>query len=269
MNHEKGVESTKIESVLKEYQKLNLSQQKEDKFLELCRYVYSTNRLEGNKLSIEQTIQLLDSDLISGRNIRIRDIYEQRGMFRALNNMIKSLNTNNRFSLELIINLHGALFEEFWEDDVYYFEAKKNKQPNYSLKKVENIIYIYSPECRIKRIEPQSSIYNVKENMIKIIQEINSGNDCPIIKGVELAKFIWLHQPFIDGNKRLGRLLINYFTMREGYPLFSYENINGKNYNQIMLNDYLNENGKNLFEYVQHRLLLSMQECINNSKKMD
>ncbi|NOU58891.1 Fic family protein [Marinifilum caeruleilacunae] len=259
--------SVDIENVFKEYRKLDLSQSKEDKFLEQCRYVNCTNRLEGNKLTLEQTIQLLGSGLISGKNIKVRDIYEQRGMFRALNRMIQAINQNEKFSIELVINMHGSLFEEFWEDDVYYFEAKENKQHNYSLKQVDNLLSIYSPEFGIKKIEPLSSINDVYENMNKIIHEINSGNGCPIMKGVKLAKFIWLHQSFIDGNKRLGRLLINYFTMKEGYPLFSYEDINGKNYNQIMVNDYLTENGDKLFAYVQQRLLLFMQDCIANNKK--
>jgi len=106
----------------------------------------------------------------------------------------------------------------------------KNQQNNISIKKDGK---------EIKIIEPKSNPENVSEHMNKLIDSINSSSEPVISKSVRLAQEIWTHQPFIDGNKRLGRLLISFLTMKEGYPLSPFIDQESKTYNIGLIVEYL------------------------------
>jgi len=66
---------------------------------------------------------------------------------------------------------------------------------------------------------------------------VNKSEANVLEKAVYLAQEIWIHQPFVDGNKRTGRLLINFLLMKEGFPLFSYDTEN-LNYNSLLVEQY-------------------------------
>ncbi|MBI9060535.1 MAG: hypothetical protein JEZ14_01015 [Marinilabiliaceae bacterium] len=73
-----------MDILLKKYKSINITLSLEEERKKAFEYVYLTNRLEGNKLTLVQTTQLLDTETISGENIRTRDILEQKGMYKAL-----------------------------------------------------------------------------------------------------------------------------------------------------------------------------------------
>lgn len=96
---------------------------------------------------------------------------------------------------------------------------------------------IISPNGKSDFIEPLSSPDNVQENIQILVNQIKSSDKNVIEKASLLAQEIWLNQPFIDGNKRTARLLMNFMTMIEGFPLFTYEN-KGSFFNQMLISQY-------------------------------
>ncbi|REC65509.1 hypothetical protein DRF58_17890 [Epilithonimonas hispanica] len=73
--------------------------------------------------------------------------------------------------------------------------------------------------------------------MQMLFRRIEMSKTNVIKKSSLLAQEIWLNQPFIDGNKRTARLLINFLTMKEGFPLFTYEN-KGAFFNDMLVTQY-------------------------------
>jgi len=96
----------KLIELLKKYKSLNVIPSLEEEQSQLFEYVYTTNRLEGNQLSLLQTTELFKSDTISGNNIRNSDILEQKGMYRAFKRKLLAVKNKEELSIKLILELN-------------------------------------------------------------------------------------------------------------------------------------------------------------------
>jgi Fic family protein len=222
--------------LLKTYKELAYTPSFEEEQALLYEYVYATNKLEGNKLTLLQTTELFKSDTISGNHIRNSDILEQKGMYRALKRMLLAVKNNEPLSIKLILELNWLSIGSLWNED-YYTNAKEKGQLQNEFKISQNVIYIKQNNVEIEKIMPLSSPDDVQKNMENMIETINNSDKNVLDKAVYLAQEIWIHQPFVDGNKRTGRLLINFLLMKEGFPLFSFSSKN-LNYNSLLVEQY-------------------------------
>jgi len=226
----------KLIDLLKKYKTLNVIPSLEEEQTQLYEYVYTTNRLEGNQLSLLQTTELFKSDTISGNNIRNSDILEQKGMYRALKRMLLAIKNKEELTIKLILELNWLSIGSLWNED-YYSNAKEKGQVQNGFKISQNVISIKQNGVEKERIMPLSSPDDVQKNMESLISNVNKSEANVLDKAVYLAQEIWIHQPFVDGNKRTGRLLINFLLMKEGFPLFSYDTEN-LNYNSLLVEQY-------------------------------
>jgi len=226
----------KLIDLLKKYETLNVIPSLEEEQAQLYEYVYTTNRLEGNQLSLLQTTELFKSDTISGNNIRNSDILEQKGMYRALKRMLLAIKNKEELTIKLILELNWLSIGSLWNED-YYSNAKEKGQVQNGFKISQNVISIKQNGVEKERIMPLSSPDDVQKNMESLISNVNKSEANVLDKAVYLAQEIWIHQPFVDGNKRTGRLLINFLLMKEGFPLFSYDTEN-LNYNSLLVEQY-------------------------------
>ncbi|MFC4163865.1 Fic family protein [Epilithonimonas zeae] len=211
---------------------LNLEQERDL----LAQYIYSTNRLEGNNLTLVQTQSIIDNDTISGDKIKVKDILEQKGTYKALIKMLKAVINKESLSIELIKELNWLIVGNLFQDD-YYFSYKERGQKYGDFKVKNNRIMITSSKSKSEFIEPYSSPENVIKNIQLLINQFENSDKNVIEKASFLAQGIWLNQPFIDGNKRTARLLINFMTMSKGFPLFTYES-KGALFNEMLVSQY-------------------------------
>jgi Fic family protein len=252
--------------ILEEYKILGMALSIEEEKELFYKYVYATNKLEGNKLTLSQTTQLLSSDTITGNNIRTSDILEQKGMYKALMRMLKAIREKEALSIELLLELNWLSIGNLWKDDNYYVDAKLKGQTEGTFKISQNQIRITKGGKVLLHQDSLSNPNNAKENTQNIIDTVLK-SDKPIIeKAAFLAQEIWLHQPFVDGNKRTGRLLINFLTMIEGFPLFVFED-NSINYNALLVEQYLEKKPGLVMNYIDKRLQSTMKNYIKNYKK--
>ena len=77
-----------------------------------------------------------------------------------------------------------------------------------------------------------------------------------------LAQELWLNQPFIDGNKRTARLLINFVTMGAGFPLFTYENKEAS-FNEILVSKYIERKYGLLENFITESLESRINELLD------
>ncbi|TRX40367.1 Fic family protein [Flavobacterium restrictum] len=222
--------------LLKQYNEQNVIPSLEEEQALLYEYVYNTNKLEGNQLSLIQTTELFKSDTISGNNIRNSDILEQKGMYKALKRMLLAVKNQEELSTKLILEFNWLAIGNLWNDD-YYNNAKEKGQEKNRFKISQNVISIKQNGVEIEKITPLSSPDNVEEKMETLLKTIQESKKNVLDKSVFLAQEIWIHQPFVDGNKRTGRLLINFLLMKEGFPLFSFTN-EKSNYNSLLVEQY-------------------------------
>ena len=254
----------KLEKLLNSYQKLDITPSIEDEKRLLYNYVYWSTKLEGNRLTLSQTIQLLSSDSISGNNIRVFDVLEQKGMYKALVLMLNSVQKKSKLSVELILKFNWAALSYLWNYDDAYIGAKNIGQLINDFKCSQNVIQINKGGQFLEDIIPLSTPKNVNENMNSLIDSINSSPKSILEKVAYLAQELWLHQPFVDGNKRTERLLINFLLMKEGYPLFVFDD----DYNSIMIEQYYKGTPDLLKNYIEKKLSIQMKASIDKEKNI-
>lgn len=255
-----------LNNVLKQYKAIEFIPSIEDERAEMYQYIYATNKLEGNQLTLSQTTQLLKSDTISGEHIKTSDVLEQKGMYKALSRMLKAVREKEKLSVKLLLELNWLTLGYLWKYDDAYTNAKSKGQKEDGFKISKNKIQITQAGKVIKEIEPLSEPNNVKENMQHLVDTINNSDKNVLEKAVYLAQEIWLHQPFVDGNKRTGRLLINFLTMQKGFPLFSF-NAENSNYNSLLVEQYIEGKKDLVINYITKQLKTKMQNEINKNKK--
>lgn len=227
----------------------------------IVKYVHSTNKLEGNSLTLAQTKSIIEEDSISGNNVKTKDILEQKGTYKAVIRMLNAVINKEELSIELLKELNWLTIEPLFLSD-YYLSYKEAGQKFGEFKIKNNRILITLPNGTEHLIEPLSTPKSVATNMNLLISRIKISDANIIDKASFLAQEIWLHQPFIDGNKRTARLLVNFLTMKEGFPLFAY-NDKGAYFNDVLINQYTSKSSGLIQEFITQMLRNRINELLN------
>jgi len=168
-----------------------VSKEKErERFLSI--FIANSNAIEGSTLTVQETHNLLFNKIAPSKDIK--DIFMATNMYKAwqyLEENITHLPTENDIKM-----LHGYVNQEIEEDATLGI-----------YKQVQN--YIGDTNT--------SSYLFTKEKMKQLLRWIN--NSYKTINDFEIAfqshiQFEIIH-PFIDGNGRVGRLLINWLLMHK------------------------------------------------------
>ncbi|CBW54339.1 Conserved hypothetical protein, probable Fic family protein [Mycoplasma mycoides subsp. capri LC str. 95010] len=186
-----------IDQKLKIIQSLKpLDEKLNQKILEefLINYTYNTNAIENSPLSLEQTRLILTKDIDD--DVVYEYYLDAIGNKQAFEYMTELLNDNLKLNIKIIKDLH-------------YFVLKS--------KKLDAGVFRKIPVSILNSVHTPVQPYLIEPKLEQLLEDYFNSND-HIIK--KIAKFHLdfesIH-PFIDGNGRTGRLLINYQLMRNGY----------------------------------------------------
>lgn len=170
---------------LKEYYKIGLT--------------YSSNALEGNSLTISETKVVIEEGLTIGGK-PLKDHFEALGHAEAYDLLFK-LAKNKNLSEEEIKKLHK----------LFYLRIDKKNAGKY--RKVPALI--------TGSAYPLSKPAEISALMQKFVFQINQirATKHPVeIAALAHKEFVFIH-PFIDGNGRVARLLMNLILLQEGYNI--------------------------------------------------
>ncbi|MEK6964175.1 MAG: Fic family protein [Nanoarchaeota archaeon] len=160
------------------------------------RFTYDTQRIEGSKLTLRETTDLLEKG-ISPRAKPMSDAKEAQAHQKVWEEMFK---TQKELSLQPILYWHKQLF--------------KDSKPDIGGKIRQHRVGIsgskFAPPLPVE-------LYPLLDDFFRWYAK-NKG----VLHSVELAalvhlRFVTIH-PFADGNGRLSRLLMNLVLCRKGYP---------------------------------------------------
>lgn len=160
---------------------------------------WSSNAIEGNTLTESETKILLEDGLTVGGK-PLKDTFEALGHAKAYDFMFSLLHANEIKESD-ILTMHS----------MFYSEINKDKAGRYRDEPVMITGSRYAV-CKHERIS---------DEMAKFINWANSERDNyhPIEYAAQLHKrFVFIH-PFIDGNGRIARLLMNTALIQRGYLL--------------------------------------------------
>ncbi len=200
---------------------------------EVAEQVYNSNAIENSTLTLEETEKiLLQIDL--DRYISGREIFEAKNLAQIVSYTDKRAK-EQELSLDMILFLHKMLISNIHDD----IAGRFRKDNEYV--RVGNHI-APGPEEIKQKLENMQSEYNASsyENIIKRMAKIH-------------LTFENIH-PFVDGNGRIGRVILNYLLIREGFVPINIKFIDRKKYYEAF-NEFDDENKTNVMEEIVGKAL--------------
>ena len=160
---------------------------------------YTSNALEGNSLTESETKVVIEDGLtIEGKPLR--DHYEAIGHAKAYD-YIYQITEKEGLSEEDILALHRLFYQQIDAEKAGHYRNVK--------------VYISGSRYAV------AAVSKIRGEMQKLVKWYNDNEKK--LHPIELAatlhqRFVFIH-PFVDGNGRVARLLMNLALLRNGYTI--------------------------------------------------
>ena len=160
-------------------------------------WTYNSNAIEGNTLTMSETKVVLEGITVGGKSmVEHLETINHRDAIFFIEGLVSSKESLSEWNIR---NIHSLILKEI--DNKY---AGKYR--------TENVVI-----SGAKHIPPK--YYEITNLMQKLIEEYDNNwiEYHPVVRATLLhGEFVKIH-PFIDGNGRTSRLLLNFELMKNGY----------------------------------------------------
>lgn len=164
---------------------------------EVPEHVYNSNAIENSTLTLEETEKILNQMALD-RYITEREIFEARNLARVVG-YVSGKASEKDMDIEMMLLLHKMLMANINTEIAGRFRQTGEY--------VRVGTYIAPAPERVEELIT-GMLYNYKA----------VSDTITIIKRLARLHLTFEHiHPFIDGNGRIGRVIINYLLVREGY----------------------------------------------------
>ena len=162
-------------------------------------FTYNSNAIEGNTLSLRET-QLVIQEGITVRGKSLKEHLEAKNHPDAINYVEKLAQEKAPIKQDDILKVHALLMHGIDNQNAGKYRTGQVR--------VAGATFTPPPAQKIQTM------------INELLQTVSQNPD--ELRPIELAaffhhKFVYIH-PFIDGNGRTARLLMNVILMRNGYP---------------------------------------------------
>ena len=188
------------------------------------RMTYNSNRIEGSKLSEDQTRLIFETNTIDvGDGIPVDDVLETLHHFRAIDYVIDV--AEGELTEDIIKHLHFILKHDTKDSTLGWFAVGE-----------------YKKRANVVGGRETSRPSDVHKHMKALLEEYNAKKNVTVEDIIALhAEFEYIH-PFQDGNGRVGRLVAFKECLRHNVIPFIIEDAK-KNYYYRGLSEWRNEKG--------------------------
>ncbi|MCL1989983.1 MAG: Fic family protein [Defluviitaleaceae bacterium] len=164
-------------------------------------HVWSSTALEGNTINEEETAWIvLDGLTISGHPLR--EHFEIKATDLAFSQVMALVKENQP--------LTEAVMKEINKTVTTFTETDVNKWGQYR----QVLVYPFGGDK-----ETYSRWQDIPDQMFQLVRWIETDRRHPVLKAAKLhLDFVTIH-PFVDGNGRTARLLMNFILVQNGYPV--------------------------------------------------
>ena len=197
----------KIQVLHRQYLNLsagNESVLKEITLAEIPEMVYNSNAIENSTLTLEDTEKILSGGSLD-RKVNVREVYEAKNLAKLTTSLLEK--NSALFNIKLILSLHQTLLTDIDDQIAGRFRVGKEW------------VRVGSHLGANPRFVPTL--------MQELVDDYNQHKISYFLDAVSHfhAEFETIH-PFVDGNGRLGRVLINLQLMNLGFPPIIIQNKN-------------------------------------------
>lgn len=189
----------RIKQLKAEYDRLKPGKQSLLKLIdeaEIPESVYNSNAIENSTLTLKETEKILLEMEVS-RNISLREVFEAKNLARVME-YIRS-KSSEEITREIILLLHQMLIGNIDESIAGKFRQKGQY--------VRVGSFITPPPEHVERLLEEALIEYSSDQISYFLDKISRFH----------LQFETIH-PFVDGNGRIGRVLINYQLQQAGFP---------------------------------------------------
>jgi Fic family protein len=203
------VEACKLH-YLKEFQKHDSLTREEILKNFLIEFAYNTTSIEGNTIKLQEAKKLLEEGK-TPKNRTLREIYDLQNTEKVFFNTIES---KEEITHDFIINIHKNLLDNIDKRIGYRTQDVRVIKANFK-----------STPAPYVKIDMDLLLKWYSKNKEKLH---------PLVLGeIFHHKFETIH-PFMDGNGRTGRMLLNYILIKNNYPPIVIRNKNREKYLKAM-----------------------------------
>lgn len=177
-------------------------------------WTYNSNAIEGNTLTMSETKVVFEGITVGGKSmVEHLEIINHRDAILFIEDLVSNKEPISEWNIK---NIHSLILKEI-----------DNK--NAGKYRTENVVI-----SGAKHIPPKD--YEITDLMQELIEEYyNNWKDYhPVVRATLLhGEFVKIH-PFIDGNDRISRLLLNFELMRNGYTPIIIKNEDRAKYYEVL-----------------------------------
>lgn len=179
----------------------------------LARYTYNSNAIEGSTLSLEDTELVLEGEFLP-TDSPARFVFAARGIADGMNTMREWVKEHRQLDIPLIQSLHAITAL-----DVQPVLRGTFRPYGYNVKIVGT---------RVETADPLD-IYDLLEQLLEVT---NKSQAHPIVRAAAFHVLFENIHPFADGNGRVGRQVLNYMLMGQGYQPVAIKHDSGRSYGE-------------------------------------
>lgn len=203
LSHLLSSEEEKELKIIQENYKKQPKGNLENKYEAFCSlFSYGSTNIEGNTLTLQETAQLLFENITPKRSLReINEVINHKEAFDLI------LKTNKNISEDLILELHSIVAKNTLKEEL------RSQIGRYR----ELQVYIRGTTwLPVKPQEVKKEMKNLLSWYTKNKTKIN-----PIVLAAYFHIAFETIHPFIDGNGRVGRLLLNFILHNNNFPMIN------------------------------------------------
>ena len=165
----------------------------------LIDWAYNLNAIEGNTLSISEKKVVLEGMTVGGKTMREHlEVINHRDAIDFLEEIVQK---NEQLTEWTIKSIHRLVLKGIQDENAGVYRKENVLIGGASHRPPDYVIVPELMEQFVEKVENEWSICHPVERAAKVH-----------------AEFVKIH-PFVDGNGRTSRLLMNYELMKFGFPL--------------------------------------------------
>lgn len=209
-------------------------------------YTYDSNKIEGNTLTLNETNLIINEGItISGKSMR--EHLEAINHQDAIIYLKELLNKKSMIKESDILQLHYLILKGIDNDNAGRY------------RKVQVMIK------GSKHLPPQPYLVAKQMEDLMIWYQLNHNKIHPVLLAAEFSeRFVTIH-PFIDGNGRTSRLLMNLILLKNGYVIANIKGNNKSrlNYYNALESVQINQDKNSFYNFIADVSIESMKRYID------
>lgn len=211
-------------------------------------FTHNSTAIEGNTLTLLETKLVIEDKLSVGAK-ELREIYEIVNHNKAWNYVKKLVKEDKSLNDEIVKELHSLLMENIMVGGIY------------------RTVEVMITGAKHLPPKPENAYYDLKNFYVSLNDSIYNELDTAAYTH---AEFVKIH-PFIDGNGRTSRIIMNYQLLKNGFLPISIKKEDRLKYYEVLDEYAVNGNlepFKNMIYELEEKELNFYIDAINNSNKL-